>query len=84
MNTGRSQQGSLLLQKGSGAQKARTKRKDPPYLSLTQAVYLSPSHWSGQGTHSSRLAHLKQTVAGKRKKEERVTGGGCGNRTEME
>ena len=68
MDKGRSQQGSLLLLKGAGAQKGRAKkkrpflfiskgvqrRKDPPYLSLTQATFLSPSHWSGQGAHSSR------------------------------
>ena len=46
------------------------RRKDPPYLSLTQVMYLSPSHWSGQGTHSSQLANLKQIVTGRRGKEE--------------
>ena len=39
-----------------------------------QVVYLSPSHWSGQGAHSP-LANLKQTVAGRKEKEEGVTGG---------
>ena len=33
-------------------------------------MYLSPSHWSGQGPHSSQLANLKQTVTGRRGKEE--------------
>ena len=33
-------------------------------------MYLSPSHWSGQGTHSSRLANLKQIVTGRRRKDE--------------
>ena len=49
-------------------------RKDPPYLSLMQILYLSASHWSGQGTCSSWLANLKQTVAGRGGKEEGVTG----------
>ena len=33
-------------------------------------MHLSPSPGSGQGAHSSRLAHLKQTVTGRRGKEE--------------
>ena len=41
-----------------------------PYLSLTQVMYLSPSHWSRQGAHSSWLANLKEIVTGKRGKEE--------------
>ena len=47
------------------------KKEDPPlpYLSLTQAVYLFPSHWLGWGTHSSQLANLKQIVTGRRGKE---------------
>ena len=53
-----SRQGSLLLQKGA--------RKDPPYLSLTQLMNLSPPHWSGQGAHSFQLANLKQIVTGRR------------------
>ena len=36
-----------------------------------QVMYLCPSHWSGQGAHSSRLANLKQIVTGRRGKEER-------------
>jgi len=36
------------------------------YLSITQAVHLSSSHWSGQGTHTSLLANLKQIVTGRR------------------
>ena len=48
MNMGRSRQGSLLLQKGM------QRRQDPPYLYLMQVIYLSPSHWSGQGAHSSQ------------------------------
>ena len=46
------------------------RRKDPPYVSLTQVMYLPPSHWSDQGTHSSQLANLKQIVTGRRRKEE--------------
>jgi len=45
------------------------RRKDPSYLSLTQVMYLSPSHGSGQGAHSSQLANLKQIVTGRREKE---------------
>ena len=45
-------------------------KEDPPYLSLMQVMYLSPSHWSGQGAHSSRLSNLKQIVAGRRGKGE--------------
>ena len=52
--------------------KCAQRRKDPPYLSLVQVMYLSPSHWSGQGAHSSWLANLKQIVTGRRGKEERV------------
>ena len=51
------------------------RRKDPPYVSLTQVMVLSPSHWSGQAAHSSRLANLKQIVTGRRGKEEEVAGG---------
>ena len=62
---------SLLPQKGRGTPKSvHTKQRTVPYLSLTQVIYLSPSHWSGQGAHSSRLANLKQIVTGKRGKEE--------------
>ena len=49
------------------------RRKDPPCLSLMQVIYLSPSHWSGKGAHSSQLANLRQIVAGRRGKD----GGGC-------
>ena len=55
MNTERSRQGSLLLQKGASAQRVCRKKTEPPYLSLTQVVYLFPSHWSGQGAHSSHI-----------------------------
>ena len=69
INTGGSWQGSLLLQKGANAEKALSKKEDPPpHLSLTQVVYLPPSHWSGQGTHSSQSATLKQIVTGRREK----------------
>ena len=71
MNTGRSRQGSLLLQKGAGTPKsAHTKQRTLPYLSLIQVLYLSPFHRSGQGAHSSQLANLKQIVTGRRGKEE--------------
>ena len=46
------------------------KKKRPSHVSLTQGMYLSPSHGSGQGGHSSRLANLKQSVLGRRGKEE--------------
>ena len=55
--------------------KLEQRRKDPLYLSLTQVMYLSPSHRSGQGAHSSPLANLKQIVTGRRGKEEQ--GGEC-------
>ena len=48
------------------------RRNDPSYLSLTWVMYVSPSHWSGRGTRSSRLANLKQIVTGRRGK-----GGWC-------
>lgn len=71
MNTERSRQGSLLLQKGAGTPKSvRAEQRTLPYLSLTQVMYLSPSHGSGQGAHSSRLANLEQIVTGKIGKEE--------------
>ena len=54
--------------------KPEQRRKDPLYLSPTQVMYLPPSHWSGQGAHACRWADLKQTVAGRRKKEEEVSG----------
>ena len=47
----------------------------PPHLSLTQAVHLSPSHWSGQGTQSSRWANLKQIITGGREEKEGVEEG---------
>ena len=40
-----------------------------PYLSLTQVVHLSTSHWSRQGARSSQLANLKQIVTERGKKE---------------
>ena len=48
--------------------KKHVQRKDPPYLSLTQVMYLSTYRWSAQGTHSSQLANLKQIVTGRRGK----------------
>ena len=65
MTRERSQQGSLLLQKGTDTPKsAQAEQRTLLSLFLTQVIYLSPSHWSGQGPHSSRLANLKQTVTG--------------------
>lgn len=46
------------------------KQRTLPYLSLKQVIYLSPSHWSGQGAHSSPLANLKHVVTGRRGKGE--------------
>ena len=60
MNMGRSQQGSLLLWKGASTQKARANN-----LPLMQ---VSPSHWSGVGTHPSQLANLQQIVTWRRGK----------------
>ena len=71
MITRRSQQGSLLLQKGSGTLKSvLAEQRTLPYLSLMQVIYLSPSYWSGQGAHSSWLDNLKQIVTERRGKEE--------------
>ena len=39
-----------------------------PHLSLTQVIHPSPSHGSGQGAHSSGLAHVKHTLTGRRGK----------------
>ena len=67
----KSRQSSLLLQKGVGTpQSVHAEKRTLPYLSLTQVMYLSPSHWSGQGAHSSWLANLKQIVTGRRGKGE--------------
>ena len=56
---------------GCGTPKStHTEQRTLPYLSLIKVIYLSPSHWSGQGAHSSWLANLKQIVTGKRGKEE--------------
>ena len=81
MNMRRSQQGPLVLQKGMSAQKAHAKEGRPPPSS--EGGIPVPSHWSGQGTHSSRLANWKQIVTGRRGKE---GGGGCPrqSRNEME
>ena len=54
------------------------------YLSLTQVVYLSPSHWSGQGAYSSGLANLQQIVTGRRGKEGSGGGGLRRSRNKME
>ena len=71
MDKEKSRQGSLLLQKGTATPKSvRPEQRTLPYLSLTQVMYLSPSHWSGQGAHSSLLANLKQIVTGRRGKRE--------------
>ena len=43
---------------------------------------LSPSHRSGQGAHSSRLANLKQIVTGRREKEEGLLQEGVSAKTE--
>ena len=40
------------ISKGMGTPKsASAEQRTLPYLSLTQAMYLSPSHWSGQVSH---------------------------------
>ena len=33
-----------------------------------QVMYLSPSHWSGQGAHSSRLANCNRLLLGEKVK----------------
>ena len=69
MDKEKSRQGSLLLQMGGGTPKsACTEQRTLPYLSLMQVIYLSPSHWPGQGAHSSPLANLKHIVNGRRGK----------------
>ena len=81
-NAGRSRQGSFLLQKGSGAPKTTRQTKDPPLWIPNAGDGLSPSHASGQGAPSSRLAHLKHMVPGRRGKEEGVAGGRNRSKTE--
>lgn len=64
---------------------AAPRRKAPPCCPLTQAMDRSPCGGSGQGVHSSRLAHLKQIVTGRRREEERGAGGRFGeNQGKME
>ena len=65
----------FLLQEGAGAQKAPAKKKGPSLLTLTQARGLSPSRGSGQGAHSSQLAHSEHIGAGRSGKEEGAAGG---------
>ena len=83
---GRSRQGSLLLQKGAGTPKSTcAEQRTLPYLSLMQVIYLSPSHWSGQGAPSSGLANLKQIVPGRRGNKEEGWGvAGRQNQSKME
>ena len=54
------------------------RRKDPLYLSLTHVMYLSPSHWSGQGSHSSCLANWNKLFLGEEVKRRGVTRGHFG------
>lgn len=68
MNTGRSRQALYFCRRARVLKKRVQRSKDPPYLSLTQVMGLSPSHRSGQGAHSSRLANLKQIVTRRRGK----------------
>ena len=75
MNMGRSQQGSLLLQKCVGTPKcACAEQRTLPYLSLAQVIYLSPSHRSGQGTHSSCWLFSNKLLLGEEKKRRGVAG----------
>ena len=69
MNRGRSQQGSLLLHKGAGAQKARTKKKRPSLFIPNAGDVPVPFPLVRSGAHSW-LANLKQIVTGRRGKEE--------------
>ena len=57
-------------------QKACALNKGPslPYLSLMQVIYMSPSHWSGQGAHSSWLANWNKLLLGKEVKRKGVAG----------
>ena len=49
--------------------------EDPPYLSLTQVMYLSPSHWSGQGARPSWLASWNELLLGEEEKRRGLQGG---------
>ena len=65
----------LTSAEGRGYSKKCVRRtKNPPYLSLTQVMYLSPSHGSGQGAHSSRLANWNKLLLGKEVKRKGVAG----------
>ena len=77
---------ALYLCKRVRVLKKHAQRKDSPYLSLMQVMYLSPSHWSGQVTHSSWLANLKEIVTGRRGKGEVWVAGRCfsQNQSKME
>ena len=55
---------------GRGYSKSTCKEEKTLPIYPKQVMYLSPSHWLGQGAHSSRLANLKQIVPGRRGKEE--------------
>lgn len=66
---------------GRGSSESTQRRQDPPSLSLRQVVYLSPSHESGQGAHSSGLAHWKHVVPGRRGDE--GDGEGCPRKQEQ-
>ena len=64
MNTRRSRQGSLFCRRAHVLRKREKKR---PSLFIPNA---GDPHGSGQGAHSSRLADLKQSVSGRKGKEE--------------
>ena len=75
MHTGDLDKALSFCRRARVLKKPLQRRRDPPYWSLAQATDLSPSRGSGQGANSSRLACLKQTVAGRSGKEEGVAGG---------
>jgi len=54
VNTGDLDTALYFCRRARVLKKGVQRRKDPPYLSLTRVTFLSPSHWSGQGAHSSR------------------------------
>ena len=64
--------GEISTRPLTSAEGHRYSKKRVPCLSLMQVIYLSPSHRSGQGAHSSQLANLKQIVTGRRGKGEGV------------
>ena len=68
MNTGRSRQGSFLVQKGAGAQKVQARKRRASLFIPKAGEVPVPFPLVRSGAHSSRLANLKQAVAGRKGK----------------